>query len=210
MSVMGYQKRFAIKSADQLKELSTNVKDGIGAGWELLSECAMWNSGARIEEANDEGFTGTANAKLVYNGNVTDQGILKFFAETTGLFEVKKKMTEKDEVLTEIPFDSKNKRATTVFRRSDGTVRVYTKGAPDVLYAKNPEIVEQKTKQEQEANPNLSLLEAKARAQKNSGYGLVRYVAVPGGKADWYDNATNEHQTPDSLDELMRLQGRSG
>lgn len=170
----------------------------------------MWNSGARIEEKEDKGFTGTANAELVYNGNVTDQGILKFFAETMGKSEVKKKMTNRDEVLTEIPFDSKNKRATTVFKRSDGTVRVYTKGAPDVLYAKNPEIVEQKTKQEQEANPKLSLTEARARAEKNSGYGLVRYVAVPGGKADWYDNATNEQTTPDSLDELMRLQGRSG
>jgi hypothetical protein len=33
----------------------------------------------------EEGFTGVANAKLEYQGNVTDQGILKFFAGVMGI-----------------------------------------------------------------------------------------------------------------------------
>jgi magnesium-transporting ATPase (P-type) len=40
-------------------------------------------------------------------------------------------------VLTSIPFDSATKRATVVIRKADGDVRVYTKGAPDVLYGKD-------------------------------------------------------------------------
>jgi magnesium-transporting ATPase (P-type) len=53
-----------------------------------------------------------------------------------GMEEVRnKKMSlTKDKILTSIPFDSSTKRATTVIEREDGTVRVYTKGAPDVLY----------------------------------------------------------------------------
>jgi len=52
----------------------------------------------------------------------------------------------KDLVLTDIPFDSQFKRATTVVLRPDGTVRVYTKGAPDVLYGKDKQSVDDKVK----------------------------------------------------------------
>lgn len=83
---------------------------------------------------------------MEYQGNVTDQGILKFFAGNMGMEAVRSKMLERtqDTVLTDVPFDSQFKRTTTVVLRKDGTVRVYTKGAPDVLYGKNKEIVDGK------------------------------------------------------------------
>jgi hypothetical protein len=66
--------------------LAKDVQVGTGPkGWDLLSECAIWNSEARIEEPKDEdrdkGDTASgAKPELVYEGNVTDQGILKMFA----------------------------------------------------------------------------------------------------------------------------------
>jgi len=48
----------------------------------------------------------------------------------------------KEKILTAIPFDSRRKRATKVVKMTDGTVRVYTKGAPDVLYGKDKEQVD--------------------------------------------------------------------
>lgn len=45
-------------------------------------------------------------------------------------------MEKQDLIIEEIPFDSKYKRASTIVRRPDGKIRVYTKGAPDVLYGK--------------------------------------------------------------------------
>jgi hypothetical protein len=60
-------------------------------------ECALWNSGARIEvpeqkEGENQGYTGVETAKLEYQGNVTDQGILKFFAGSMGMEAVRNKM----------------------------------------------------------------------------------------------------------------------
>ena len=63
-----------------------------------------------------------------------------------GIENVKSKMQERTEekVLTEVPFDSEFKRTTTVVDMGSGMVRVYTKGAPDVLYGKNKQAVDQR------------------------------------------------------------------
>lgn len=95
----------------------------------------------------------------------------------------------KDKILTSIPFDSSVKRATVVVKRDDGNVRVYTKGAPDVLYGKNKEQVDQFVKEETDSNPNLTPQQAVARAEKRAGYGMVTRVAVPNGAEGWYDPA---------------------
>jgi magnesium-transporting ATPase (P-type) len=62
-----------------------------------------------------------------------------------GIEQVRNKMLSltKDNILTAIPFDSAIKRTTTVIERPDGTVRVYTKGAPDVLFGKDKSRVEE-------------------------------------------------------------------
>lgn len=61
-----------------------------------------------------------------------------------GIEGVRNKMQEltDDKILTTIPFDSKFKRATVAMRRPDGGVRIYTKGAPDVLYGKDKATVD--------------------------------------------------------------------
>jgi magnesium-transporting ATPase (P-type) len=99
---------------------------------------------------------------------VTDQGILKFFAGTMGMESVRSKMLErtKEMVLTEVPFDSAFKRTTTVVLKQDGDVRVYTKGAPDVLYGKDIEMVKQKVHELQQSNPSMSDAQATANAEK--------------------------------------------
>jgi len=87
MACMTYQKVFKMASQDNpnVAELAGNVKNGTGGGWELLSECAIWNSEARIEAPESTNVTtGVDSNVLEYTGNVTDQGILKFFAGVMG------------------------------------------------------------------------------------------------------------------------------
>lgn len=90
-----------------------------------------------------------------------------------------------DLVLTSIPFDSKFKRATVAVRRPDGGVRIYTKGAPDVLYGKDKPTVDALIEKYKTQGLNLTKEQALARAEKDAGYGLVSHVAVNGGTEDW-------------------------
>lgn len=91
----------------------------------------IWNSSARVQKNAK-----TGNLELA--GNVTEQGILKFFAndfELKGVMDFKDQLT-KDKILQEIPFTSKRKRGSIVVKNpalagSRGEVRVYCKGAPD-------------------------------------------------------------------------------
>lgn len=108
-----------------------------------------WNSSARIEkvkegqDGQEKGYTGVASEPYEYQGNVTEVGILKFFqgvAGFDGLLAVKAQLTE-DRILCVVPFDSARKRGSIVVKMNDGRVRVYTKGAPDVLFGKDPEDV---------------------------------------------------------------------
>jgi magnesium-transporting ATPase (P-type) len=95
----------------------------------------------------------------------------------------KMQLLTKEKVLTSIPFDSAIKRTTTVVDMGDGqNVRVYTKGAPDVLFGKDKDRVEELMKQIQRQNPNLKYDELVARAEKQAGYGMVTKVALPGMK----------------------------
>jgi magnesium-transporting ATPase (P-type) len=66
-----------------------------------------------------------------------------------------------------IPFDSKYKKQTTVVKLSDTMVRVYTKGAPDVLY-----------------NPYVDKLDE----SKNRPV-IITKVQVAAGEASWNDPA---------------------
>ena len=114
-----------------------------------------------------------------------------------------------DKVLTAIPFDSSYKFQTTVIRKEDGGVRVYTKGAPDVLYGKDEEEVKRLVQEELEANTSLTPEEALARADKRAGYGMVTHVTVPGGTEDWYAQCNSDIQLK-SLRANMKLGGREG
>jgi Ca2+-transporting ATPase len=98
----------------------------MGQTFDDLFESAMWNSSARIEHSEGQWVT---------KGNVTEQGIIKFFMNVKGAegcISKKNDLAEEDQ-LQLISFSSSRKRASIVVKRGDG-VRVYTKGAPDMLF----------------------------------------------------------------------------
>lgn len=109
--------------------------------WDMLIEGILWNSSAWIEKNDFK----DPNVKddYVTKGNVTEQGIMKFFMNSMGAnFCVKKKsdLTD-DKILCIVPFTSSRKMGSIVVKQQDklGTdkeVRVYCKGAPDMLLQK--------------------------------------------------------------------------
>jgi magnesium-transporting ATPase (P-type) len=109
-------------------------------------EAVLWNSTARIE-IND--FKDPAEtSQFVTRGNVTEQGLFKFFIDTVGgshCMARRQSLTE-SRILCVIPFSSVRKRCSIVvhFPEYAGTnkeVRVYCKGAPDTLYSMISQIV---------------------------------------------------------------------
>jgi Ca2+-transporting ATPase len=81
-------------------------------------------------------------------GNVTEQGVIKFFMYVMGgqgCIDFKNSLTEEN-ILCIVPFTSKSKKGTIVVRNpalagSDQEVRVYCKGAPDFLFEQTTQIV---------------------------------------------------------------------
>lgn len=99
--------------------------------WETLMQSVIWNSSARVEKNKDTNQLETA-------GNVTEQGIFKFFANDCNLegLIAKKDELKEENILQIVPFSSKRKRGSIVVRNPKlkgrkGEVRVYCKGAPD-------------------------------------------------------------------------------
>lgn len=98
----------------------------------------LWNSTARIE-AND-GSDATVTDEFILRGNVTEQGIYKFFMAKMGgqgCIDKIKELTEEN-TLCVISFTSGRKRASIVVRNpekegTDEEVRVWCKGAPDMV-----------------------------------------------------------------------------
>lgn len=112
---------------------------GDDSAWDLLVKGVMWNSSARIEK--NDGKDPAVPEPYVTKGNVTEQGLIKFFMGAIGpeaCIEAKKALTE-DNTLLVISFTSSRKRASIVVRDpskegTDQEVRVYCKGAPDMLF----------------------------------------------------------------------------
>lgn len=109
--------------------------------WDMLYEGVLWNSSAWLElqeKVNPDDET----EEPVYEprGNVTEQGIIKYLVQATSAqacVDKKADLTE-DKIQCIIPFSSKRKMGSVVVRVADkiGTdkeIRVYTKGAPDML-----------------------------------------------------------------------------
>jgi magnesium-transporting ATPase (P-type) len=68
--------------------------------------------------------------------------------------------------LCRVPFDAGRKRSSIVVRKPDGGVRVYTKGAPDVLFGKDADEVKDLKAQILADSPDMSEEEVNARANK--------------------------------------------
>jgi Ca2+ transporting ATPase len=95
----------------------------------------MWNSSAFIEVHTDADKV-KEFGKYQTKGNVTEQGIIKFLAQIYDFEACIKRRNELDDgdIAALIPFSSKRKRASiAVYQRNSNTVRVYSKGAPDML-----------------------------------------------------------------------------
>jgi len=134
MTVMAFQQGSNVTLAEIgdpdrfSKELSEQVHSSLNADMlKVLREGVLWNSSARIEK-NDED-------QYVTKGNVTEQGIFKFFInnmnfEGTNAFIQSLKEEDKLELIS---FSSSRKRASIVVKNGDA-VRIYTKGAPDMLF----------------------------------------------------------------------------
>lgn len=124
--------------ASQVKEAG-EVEIDSDSVWKLLVEGVMWNSSARIEK--NDGKDKDVKDPFVTKGNVTEQGLIKFFMQVLGgqgCIDERNRLTEEN-TLQVISFTSSRKRASIVVRNPDqeGTdreVRVYCKGAPDMLF----------------------------------------------------------------------------
>ena len=126
-------------------KLSKNVKAAAEAvsfsntsTWTHLVEGVLWNSSARLE-VNDRTDPNVTD-DYVTRGNVTEQGLIKFFMGSLsgkGCVDERARLTEEN-TLSVISFSSSRKRASIVVRNpefagTDQEVRLYCKGAPDMV-----------------------------------------------------------------------------
>jgi magnesium-transporting ATPase (P-type) len=82
----------------------------------MLVEGLFWNSSARIEENTDPKTM--KDEPFTYAGNVTEQGIIKFFAKVMqgqGCLDARNTLTEENTCAL-ISFTSKRKRASIVVK----------------------------------------------------------------------------------------------
>ena len=100
------------------------------ASYELITESIIYNSTAYIE-TRDSGAKETT-------GNVTEVGLVKYLTQSRVSTDKMIDQRDKNEVLFKLPFNSKRKRATTVIRHPSqaGKVRVFVKGAPEIIIEK--------------------------------------------------------------------------
>mmetsp|Transcript_15972 Transcript_15972/g.26934 ORF Transcript_15972/g.26934 Transcript_15972/m.26934 type:complete len:1163 (-) Transcript_15972:42-3530(-) len=127
------------KFPNQVKDVADGVEVNGDSVWKLLTQGVMWNSSARIEK--NDGSDPAVVEPYLTKGNVTEQGLIKFFMGVfggEGCIDLKNQLTE-DNTLLVISFTSSRKRASIVVRDpsqegTDKEVRVYCKGAPDMLF----------------------------------------------------------------------------
>jgi len=148
MTVMAVMSRLQVFQAGKNAEtaLSSQVKAELEGQtiedkslWQTVYESVLWNSSARIEK--NDGKDPNVTQEYLTRGNVTEQGIIKFLMNSLGAIgciDVKRALQPED-VLCVVPFTSKRKRGSIVVRNrsmegTDHEVRVYCKGAPDVLF----------------------------------------------------------------------------
>lgn len=134
------------KLAENVKALAETVESAGSSVWNQLVEGVLWNSSARLE-VND-GSDPEIKDQYITRGNVTEQGLIKFFMGVLsgqGCVDARARLTEEN-TLCVISFSSSRKRASIVVRNPDqeGTdqeVRIYTKGAPDMVLESTTNVI---------------------------------------------------------------------
>jgi len=138
MAIQAIQKVYLAKVGDPDRfsnELAQQVSQEMGFAWESLLQGVLYNSSARIERDPEQ------NNEWVTRGNVTEQGLIKFFMNVInaeGCIQKRNELNDEN-TLELISFSSSRKRASIIVRNAekegtDQEVRVYTKGAPDMLF----------------------------------------------------------------------------
>ena len=127
------------KLVKEVKAATDGVDINGQSVWEFLMEGVMWNSSARIEK--NDGSDKEVKDEFLTKGNVTEQGLFKFFMGLMGGQQVidKKNGLTEENTISVIQFTSSRKRASIVVRNpelegTDREIRVYCKGAPDMLF----------------------------------------------------------------------------
>lgn len=139
MSLMSLQNMYKMGNVvgrqltDSSKAGTQNARYGTQTVWDIIVESVLWNSSARVERNNGE----DPNIKdpWLTAGNVTEQGLLKYFMHDMGgegVQAIKSQLTD-DKLVSVIQFTSSRKKASVVVKTDKG-VRIYTKGAPDMLF----------------------------------------------------------------------------
>mmetsp|Transcript_65613 Transcript_65613/g.90754 ORF Transcript_65613/g.90754 Transcript_65613/m.90754 type:complete len:591 (+) Transcript_65613:990-2762(+) len=101
---------FNLQSSNSIREIVESVVFNVSAGF-------VYDRDAGVERLD---------------GNVTECGMLKYLVEAG--VDVKAELAAKEgKEEWKIPFNSSRKRATAAFRRDDGSVRVFCKGAPEIV-----------------------------------------------------------------------------
>jgi magnesium-transporting ATPase (P-type) len=114
---------------------------------DLIFSSIMWNSTAFIEHLTDpEKIKENRGQEYATRGNVTEQGIIKFLAKIYDFQACIQRRNDlsDDDTVAIIPFSSKRKKASiAVLNRHTNMVRVYSKGAPDMLLLTTDNIITQ-------------------------------------------------------------------
>jgi magnesium-transporting ATPase (P-type) len=130
----------AVKKATLGKTVGGDSGTG-GSVWEALLEQITWNTDVFVDVNDGKDPKETDDKKL--SGNVTEKGLLTFFKQVidySGIDASQQALKDGRRIESgTVAFTSSRKRATMAVRRADregeaDEVRVYTKGAPDVLF----------------------------------------------------------------------------
>jgi Ca2+-transporting ATPase len=117
--------------------------------WQIIEDSIIFNSDAYLQLNTLDAKEKEAQrqfGKYITNGNVTEQGILRFFMNVSGaggkdggdnVFEAKEKFLTGDICQSVVEFTSKRKRASVAVKHTvngQEMIRLLTKGAPDMLF----------------------------------------------------------------------------
>ena len=116
---------------DEIVQGASNPSMQNSSSYELITESIIYNSNAFIEEGKNGGPKETT-------GNVTEVGLVKYLTSSKVNAEKMIQQRKHNDVIFKLNFNSKRKRATTVIRHPSqaGKVRVFVKGAPEIIIEK--------------------------------------------------------------------------
>lgn len=125
MTVQAFYLNDAIVSGAMYSGLNAN-QSGL-----LVAESVLYNASAYVGEKQDPL---TRQMKKTAIGNVTEVGLINYLLESgVDCEELISHRKNLGFLIFEIPFNSSRKRATSVIQHPNGKIRIFCKGAPEVV-----------------------------------------------------------------------------